>query len=85
MNTSIRQVLLLLTVALTTTITTHAQQTFPTAVEHEADTHRHKSRMFAGGAFTVWSDNKEQSCFFDIFPLIRYQFNYNLGIGVLAP
>ena len=84
MNTSKRQVLLLLTVALATTITAHAQQTFPTAVEHEADTHQHKSRIFAGGAFTVWSDNKDKSFLFDFCPEIGYLFNDSWGLGVLA-
>ena len=70
-----RFILLLLAVAAVST--TKAQQTFPTAVGHESDTHQHRSRIFAGGAFTVWSDNKDKSFLFDFCPEIGYLFNDN--------
>ena len=76
--------LVLLLLASIAVPTTKAQQTFPTAVGHDSDTHQHLSRIFAGGAFTVWSDNKDESFVFDFCPEIGYLFNDTWGLGVLA-
>ena len=76
--------LILLLLASIAVSTTKAQQTFPTAVGHESDTHQHQSRIFAGGAFTVWSDSKDESFVFDFCPEIGYLFNDTWGLDVLV-
>ena len=71
----------LLALLLCLTIVSNAQEYFPKMTEQHVEDHN--SKVFVGGAVSLWSNPEEKEFKLDLCPEVGYLFNENWGVGIL--